>query len=83
MMPTPIESQTLWLAITGMDAQAIARATGRTPASVATALSEAQRKATAIGLRMVVIRPRHAATNESGFSALQRLAREAGLEVPK
>jgi phage terminase large subunit len=79
MMPTPIEAQSLWLATTGMDAAAIARATGRTPASVATALSVAQRKATAIGLRMVVIRPWETSKTESGFSALQRLAREAGL----
>lgn len=69
----------MWLANTGMDVAAIARATGRTPASVATALSVAQRKASAAGLRMVVIRPREASKTESGFSALQRLAKEAGL----
>jgi hypothetical protein len=78
-MITPIEAQTLWLATEGMDTAAIARATGRTPASVATALSVAQRKATAAGLRMVIIRPRQASQTESGFSALQRLAKEAGL----
>jgi hypothetical protein len=78
MSPTPIQAQTLWLHTEGRSTAEIAASTGRTPAAVTQALTEARRVATAAGLRMVVIRPKVDHT-QSGFSAARKLAREAGL----
>lgn len=78
MTPTPIQAQTLWFHALGMDVMDIASATGRTASSVRQAISEAQRKATASGLRIVVIRPEVDKT-QSGLSAARQLAKEAGL----
>jgi len=79
MMPTPIQAQTLWLHAQGMDVIDICRETGRTASAVHQALTEAKRKATAIGLRYVIIRPKVENPNQSGFSTARQLAKEAGL----
>jgi hypothetical protein len=79
MMPTPIQAQTLWLYTEGRSTAEIAAITGRTPAAITTALTEARRAATAVGLRMVVIRPKSTEETGSGLSGARRLAKEAGL----
>jgi hypothetical protein len=79
MMPTPVQAQTLWLYTEGRSTADIAAATGRTPAAVTQALVEARRAATAVGLRMVVIRPKVTEETASGLSGARRLAKEAGL----
>lgn len=78
MSPTPIQAQTLWLHTEGRSAAEIAAATGRTKAAVTQALTEARRAATAVGLRMVVIKPK-VEQQLTGLSGARRLAKEAGL----
>ena len=79
MMPTPIQAQTLWLHAEGRSTAEIAAITGRTLAAITTALTEARRVATASGLRMVVIKPKHTEETGTGLSGARRLAKEAGL----
>jgi len=79
MMPTPIQAQTLWLYTEGRSTAEIAASTGRTAAAVTQALTEARRVATAVGLRMVVIRQKALEETGSGLSVARRLAKEAGL----
>jgi hypothetical protein len=78
-MITPIQAQTLWLHTEGRSTAQIAAATGRTPAAVTQALTEARRVATAAGLRMVVIKPKDTEETGTGLSGARRLAKEAGL----
>lgn len=67
------------MSATGMSTREIAARLRTTPASINDALCAARKKALAAGLRIAVSKPEIATPNESGFSALQRLAVEAGL----
>jgi hypothetical protein len=81
MTPTPLQAQALLMSATGMSTAEIAARLRTSPASINDALCIARRKATAAGLRIAVSKPEISTPNESGFSALQRLAAEAGLST--
>ena len=65
--------------MTGMSTGEIAAELKTTSASISDALCQARKKALAAGLCMTASKPEIAAEKESGFSALKRLAAEAGL----
>ena len=79
MIPTPIQAQVLWLHALGMDTMDICQALKLSASDVYRHTTEAKRKATAAGLRYVVIRPKVTDANQSGFSTARKLAKEAGL----
>lgn len=79
MIPTPIQAQVLWLHALGMDTMDISRELKLSASDVYRHTTEAKRKATAVGLRYVMIRPRVEDPNQSGFSTARQLAKEAGL----
>ena len=78
-IPTPIQAQTLWLHALGMDTMDISKALNLSASDVYRHTTDAKRKATAAGLRYVVIRPKVTDATQSGFSAARKLAKEAGL----
>jgi DNA-binding CsgD family transcriptional regulator len=79
MIPTPLQAQVLWLYALGMDTIDICEALKLSASDVYRHTTEAKRKATAAGLRYVVIRPRVEEPNQSGFSTARQLAKGAGL----
>ena len=79
MIPTPIQAQVLWLHALGMDTIDICGELKISASDVYRHTTDAKRKATAAGLRYVVIRPRVEDPNQSGFSTARKLAQEAGL----
>lgn len=78
-IPTPIQAQIFWLHALGMDTIDICQELKLSASDVYRYTTEAKRKATASGLRYVVVPPRAEDPNQSGFSTARQLAKEAGL----
>ena len=79
-IPSAKQAQALWLKATGMNCKQISEAMGCTPAAAQQLVCQAQKKATQIGLRMVVDAPPEPPTKVgSGMTLLRQMAVEAGL----
>lgn len=62
-----------------MSIDKIAKHLKKTENAISVALTNAKKKATLVGLRIVVNKQNKATAGESGFAALKRLAEGAGL----